>query len=311
MKNNIRNLVTGGAGFLGSNLIDSLMISGEEVLCLDNFSTGQKINLKKWFNNPRFELIRHDITNPINLEVDRIWHLACPACPKSYQKNPIKTSKISFLGTYNMLGLARRVNARLLLASTSEIYGNPEIHPQAEEYNGSPNCIGVRSCYVEGKRISESLCFDYKRMHNCEIRIARIFNTYGPRMRPDDGRVISNFISQSLKNKPLSIYGDGTQTRSFCYVNDLIKGLILLMNSTYDGPVNIGNPLEIKIIDLAKLIIKKINPDLKTITSNLPEDDPIRRRPKIDLAKEKLNWVPQISIDEGLDKTISYFRNIL
>jgi len=311
MQSKIRNLVTGGAGFLGSHLVDNLMILGEEVICLDNYFTGKKTNLEKWFNNPRLEIIRHDITNPINLEVDKIWHLACPASPLSYQQNPIKTAKTSFLGTYNMLGLARRVNARFLMASTSEIYGNPEIHPQTEEYNGSVNCIGIRSCYDEGKRIAESLCFDYKRMHNCDIRIARIFNTYGPRMLPEDGRVVSNFIVQSLKNNDLTIYGDGSQTRSFCYVDDLITGLISLMNSKYSGPVNIGNPKEIKIIDLANLIIKKINPNLQVKRMDLPEDDPTRRRPNIELAKEKINWEPKISIEEGLDRTISYFKDIL
>ncbi len=311
MQSNIRNLVTGGAGFLGSHLVDNLMSLGEEVICLDNYFTGKKTNLEKWFNNPRLEIIRHDITNPINLEVDKIWHLACPASPVSYQQNPIKTAKTSFLGTYNMLGLARRVNARFLMASTSEIYGNPEIHPQTEDYNGSVNCIGIRSCYDEGKRIAESLCFDYKRMHNCDIRIARIFNTYGPRMLPDDGRVVSNFIVQSLKNKDLTIYGDGSQTRSFCYVDDLITGLLSLMKSIYSGPVNIGNPSEIKIIDLANLIIKKINPNLKVRKMNLPADDPTRRKPNIDLAKEKINWEPKISIDDGLDRTISYFKDIL
>ena len=311
MQSNIRNLVTGGAGFLGSHLVDNLMILGEEVICLDNYFTGKKTNLEKWFNNPRLEIIRHDITNPINLEVDKIWHLACPASPLSYQQNPIKTAKTSFLGTYNMLGLARRVNARFLMASTSEIYGNPEIHPQTEEYNGSVNCIGIRSCYDEGKRIAESLCFDYKRMHNCDIRIARIFNTYGPRMLPEDGRVVSNFIVQSLKNNDLTIYGDGSQTRSFCYVDDLITGLISLMNSNYSGPVNIGNPKEIKIIDLANLIIKKINPNLQVKRMDLPEDDPTRRRPNIELAKEKISWEPKISIEEGLDRTISYFKDIL
>jgi len=243
----LRNLVTGGAGFLGSHLIDRLMKTDQEVICLDNYFTGKKSNIRKWIGNKNFELIRHDVTYPIQLEIDRIWHLACPASPVHYQSNPIKTAKTSFLGTYNMLGLARRVGARILLASTSEVYGDPEIHPQHEEYKGSVNPIGIRSCYDEGKRIAESLCFDYQRMHNTEIRVARIFNTYGPRMVPDDGRVVSNFIVQALSNSPITIYGDGSQTRSFCYVDDLVDGLISLMNSKECGPINIGNPNEITI----------------------------------------------------------------
>ena len=257
----MRNLVTGGAGFLGSHLIDKLLNNNEDVICVDNFFTGSKSNISHHFNNRNFELIRHDVTQPIFLEVDRIWHLACPASPKYYQHNPIKTSKTSFMGTYNMLGLAKRVNARLLMASTSEIYGDPEIHPQPESYNGSVNTTGVRSyCQDEGKRIAETLCNDScKRVHNIEIRIPRIFNTYGPRMQPDDGRVISNFIMQSLKGSPLTIYGDGSQTRSFCYVDDLIKGLIRLMDSNYDKPINIGNPEEYSIKEIAYLINKTIN----------------------------------------------------
>ena len=305
----IRNLVTGGAGFLGSHLVDKLLKNGEEVICLDNYFTGRKDNVMSWVTNPKFELIRHDVTNPINLEIDKIWHLACPASPKSYQSNPIKTSKTSFIGTYNMLGLARRVKAKFLLASTSEVYGDPEINPQPESYKGSVNTIGIRSCYDEGKRIAESLCFDYKRMHDCDIKVARIFNTYGPRMLTDDGRVISNFIVQALRKKPLTIYGDGSQTRSFCYVDDMVDGLILLMNSSTSGPINLGNPEEYSILEIGKLISSKLNIDLDFIFKELPQDDPLQRKPLIDLAKKELNWEPKISIQEGLDITISYFQN--
>ena len=307
----IRNLVAGGAGFLGSHLVDRLMHAGEEVICLDNYFTGRKSNVIHWLSNPKFELIRHDVTEPIRLEVDRIWHLACPASPVNYQCNPIKTSKTSFIGTYNMLGLARRVKARFLLASTSEIYGDPEVHPQPESYRGCVNTIGIRSCYDEGKRIAESLCFDYYRMHDLDIRVARIFNTYGPRMVPDDGRVVSNFVVQALKNKPLTLYGDGNQTRSFCYVDDLIEGLIRLMNSNYIGPVNLGSPCEFTISQLADLVRSKINPELELSKKILPEDDPLQRQPVIDLAKNKLGWEPKTTIDNGLDKTIDFFRKEL
>jgi len=306
-----RNLVTGGAGFLGSHLVEKLLKSGEEVICLDNYFSGRKDNVSKWINNPRFELIRHDVTNPINLEIDKIWHFACPASPKSYQSNPIKTAKTSFLGTYNMLGLARRVNAKFLMASTSEVYGDPEVHPQSETYNGSVNPIGIRSCYDEGKRIAESLCMDYVRMHDCDIRIARIFNTYGPKMLPDDGRVISNFIVQALQNKPITIYGDGSQTRSFCFVEDMIDGFIRLMESNYKKPINLGNPEEFSILELAKLIEKKTKKKLRYDFKELPEDDPLQRNPIIDLAKNELGWFPKINIEDGLDRTISYFREIL
>ncbi len=307
----MRNLVTGGAGFLGSHLIDCLMHNSEEVICLDNYFTGNKGNVNKWLGNKNFELIRHDVVNPIQLEIDRIWHLACPASPIHYQINPIKTSKTSFLGTYNMLGLARRVGARILLASTSEVYGDPEIHPQPEEYKGSVNPIGIRSCYDEGKRIAESLCFDYQRMHNTEIRVARIFNTYGPRMVLDDGRVVSNFIVQALKNEPLTIYGDGSQTRSFCYVDDLVKGLISLMNSKESGPINIGNPNEFTIKELANIIIKKVQSNSKLSYVSLPQDDPLQRKPVIDKAQIKLNWNPKIDLEEGLENTINYFKTII
>ena len=301
------NLVTGGAGFLGSHLIDKLMGKDEEVICLDNYFTGRKSNLYNWMNNPKFELIRHDVTKPITLEVDKIWHLACPASPIHYQYNPIKTAKTSFLGTYNMLGLAKRIGAKILLASTSEVYGNPEIHPQPETYFGNVNTIGIRSCYDEGKRIAETLCFDYKRKHGVDVKIARIFNTYGPRMLPNDGRVVSNLIVQALFKRPLTIYGKGDQTRSFCYVDDLINGLIKLMNSKEDGPINLGNPEEFKIIDLAEIIRKKTNLDQEFIFKELPMDDPMQRKPVITKAKEKLNWNPSITLDEGLNKTISYF----
>ena len=306
-----RNLVTGGAGFLGSHLIDHLMKSNEEVICLDNYFTGRKKNISHWIGHPNFELIRHDVTQPIYLEVDRIWHLACPASPIHYQRNPIKTAKTSFLGTYNMLGLARRVNARILLASTSEVYGDPEIHPQPEEYRGCVNTVGIRSCYDEGKRIAETLCFDYKRMHDVDIRIIRIFNTYGPRMLPDDGRVVSNFIVQALRNKPLTIFGDGSQTRSFCFVNDLISGMVLAMNGTHSGPINIGNPREYTILELAKIIRNKINPKLDIDFLPLPKDDPLQRKPVIDLAMNELNWEPKIELIEGLRDTIKYFKEIL
>ena len=307
----MRNLITGGAGFLGSHLVDRLMQDGEEVICLDNYFTGRKVNISGWIGHPNFELIRHDVTEPIKLEVDRIWHLACPASPIHYQFNPIKTAKTSFLGTYNMLGLARRVGARFLLASTSEVYGDPEVHPQPESYRGCVNTTGLRSCYDEGKRIAETLCFDYRRMHETEIRVTRIFNTYGPRMLPDDGRVISNFIVQALKGEPITVYGDGSQTRSFCYVDDLIEGLIRLMNSEHTGPINIGNPEEFTIHELAQLVRNQINPELKIINQSLPQDDPLQRQPLIDLAREHLNWEPQTPLSKGLDKTISYFRDHL
>lgn len=304
----MRNLVTGGAGFLGSHLIDRLIKDSEEVICLDNYFTGRKSNINYWLGNRNFELIRHDVINPIELEIDRIWHLACPASPLHYQINPIKTSKTSFLGTYNMLGLARRVGARILLASTSEVYGDPEIHPQPEEYKGSVNPIGLRSCYDEGKRIAESLCFDYKRMHGIEIRVARIFNTYGPRMLINDGRVVSNFIVQALTNKPITIFGDGSQTRSFCYVDDLIDGLISLMNSDNCGPINIGNPDEFKIKELAEIILKKTNSDSELLYLPLPEDDPLQRKPIIEKAKNLLGWNPTINLERGLENTIHYFK---
>ena len=307
----LRNLITGGAGFLGSHLVDRLMQAGEEVICLDNYFTGRKDNIAAWIGHPRFELIRHDVTESIRLEVDRIWHLACPASPVHYQHNPIKTAKTSFLGTYNMLGLARRVGARLLLASTSEVYGDPELHPQPESYRGCVNTIGPRSCYDEGKRIAETLCFDYNRMHGVAIRVVRIFNTYGPRMLPDDGRVVSNFIVQALRGEPLTLYGEGSQTRSFCYVDDLVDGLIRMMNSDHMGPVNLGNPDEFSIRQLAETVRDKINPDLQLIHRPLPADDPLQRQPVIALARQELGWQPSIDLEQGLDATIAYFRQAL
>ena len=305
------HLVTGGAGFLGSHLIDRLMEAGDEVICIDNYFTGRKSNIVRWIGHPRFELIRHDVTEPIKLEVNRIWHLACPASPIHYQFNPVKTAKTSFLGTYNMLGLARRVGARLLLASTSEVYGDPEVHPQPESYWGSVNPIGVRSCYDEGKRIAETLCFDYQRMNGVEVRVARIFNTYGPRMLLDDGRVVSNFIVQALRGEPLTLYGDGSQTRSFCYVSDLVEGLIRLMNGESTGPINLGNPEEFTIRELAELVRQQIKPDLPLVEQPLPQDDPRQRQPAIDLARQQLDWQPTVSLEQGLAPTIDSFRNLL
>ena len=307
MKNKV-NLITGGTGFLGSHLAEHLLESGEEVICLDNNFTGRKENIKNFFCNPKFEFIRHDITQPIHLEVNRIWHLACPASPIHYQSNPIKTAKTSFLGTLNMLGLAKRVGARILMASTSEVYGDPKEHPQKESYNGSVNPIGIRSCYDEGKRVAETLCFDYKRMHNVDIRVMRIFNTYGPRMNLKDGRVVSNFIVQALQKNNLTIYGDGSQTRSFCYVVDLIEGMIKLMNGSHNGPINIGNPNEFTIKELAEIVIEKINPSLEISYLPLPQDDPLQRKPDITLAKKALSWEPKININEGLNRTIPWFK---
>ena len=303
------NLVTGGAGFLGSHVIEKLIHSGERVICIDNFITGQRRNLEAWINHPKFELITHDVTEGISLDINRIWHLACPASPIHYQYNPIKTAKTSFIGTYNMLELAKKSNASLLLASTSEIYGDPEVHPQPENYRGSVNTIGMRSCYDEGKRIAETLCFDYFRTHKTNIKIARIFNTYGPRMLLNDGRVITNFIVQAIKKEHLTIYGDGSQTRSFCYVDDLIDGIFAFMNSNTTGPINIGNDEEISIKALAKLIIKKTNPKLSLVYKKLPAEDPKRRKPLINLAKSELNWRPKIKLEKGLEKTIIWFRN--
>ena len=306
-----RNLVTGGSGFLGSHLSKNLLERGEEVICIDNFFTGTKKNIEPLMNHPNFELIRHDVTESIKIEVDKIWHLACPASPIHYQFNPIKTTKTIFLGTYNMLGLAKRVGAKFLLASTSEVYGDPEEHPQKESYKGSVNTTGIRSCYDEGKRIAETLCSDYKRVNGVDTKIMRIFNTYGPNMRFDDGRVVSNFIIQALKNEKITLYGDGEQTRSFCYVDDLIEGMILLMESNYQKPINIGNPKEFSIKELAYLVRDLINPNLEFEYKDLPQDDPKQRKPSIVLAKEVLNWEPKIELKEGLIKTIRWFKSNL
>ena len=307
----VRNLVTGGSGFLGSHIVEKLLSQNEEVICLDNYSTGRRSNIIHLSQNPNLEIIRHDIVEPILLEVDRVWHFACPASPVHYQSNPIKTAKISFLGTYNMLGLCKRVGARFLMASTSEVYGDPEINPQTEAYKGSVNTFGIRACYEEGKRIAETLCFDFNRMHGVDIRIARIFNTYGPRMLSNDGRVVSNFIVQALRKKPLTIYGDGTQTRTFCYVDDLIDGLLLLMKSDYSKPINLGNPNEFTILQLAELIQKQFNCNFEFQFKSLPQDDPLQRKPSIQLAKNRLNWSPKVNIKEGLKSTISYFKSNL
>ncbi|MGQ9873351.1 UDP-glucuronic acid decarboxylase family protein [Leptodesmis sp.] len=307
----MRILVTGGAGFIGSHLIDRLMTEGHEVICLDNFYTGRKQNVMKWIGHPYFELIRHDITEPIRLEVDQIYHLACPASPVHYQYNPVKTIKTNVIGTLHMLGLAKRVKARFLLASTSEVYGDPEIHPQAEEYWGNVNSIGIRSCYDEGKRVAETLAFDYHRQNDVDIRVARIFNTYGPRMLENDGRVISNFIVQALKGIPLTVYGTGSQTRSFCYVSDLVDGLIRLMNGAHSGPVNLGNPDEYTILQLAQTVQEMVNPDVDLRFEPLPQDDPRRRRPDITRAKKLLDWQPIVPLAEGLRLTIEDFRTRL
>ena len=307
----IKNIVTGGAGFLGSHLIDKLMYKGESVICLDNFLTGDKKNIRKWFKNKNFKLINHDLTKPIFVEGDRIWHLGCPASPSHYQINPIYTAKTIFLGTLNMLDLANKLKSKIFLASTSEIYGNPKVHPQTEDYFGFVNPIGMRSCYTEGKRIAETLFFDYQRLYNLDIRVARIFNTYGPRMTINDGRVMSNFIVQALNNKPLTIYGDGLQTRSFCYVEDLINGMIKVMDGNIFGPVNLGNHEEISILDLAKKIKIEINGEMDLIFKDLPIDDPTRRQPSIALAKNIYQWEPRISLEKGLKPTILYFKNLL
>ncbi len=305
----MRNLITGGAGFIGSNLIYKLINEGEKIICLDNFSTGNYKNISSFLGNPNFELIEHDLTKYKNLDIDRIWHLGSPASPAYYQKNPIKTSKTIFLGTLNMLELAKKNNARILFLSSSEIYGNQEKENLIEAFTGSINPIGARSCYGEGKRIAESLCFDYLRQYSTDICIARVFNTYGPKMAKYDGRVISNFINQSLCNLPISIYGDGTQTRSFCFIDDTLTGLIKLMNSNYSGPINIGNPFEeISMIELANKIISIINPNNKLEFLPLPADDPPKRKPNISKAKKLLNWMPKIDINVGLENTINFFQ---
>ncbi len=313
LHNQKRILITGGAGFLGSHLCDRLVAQGHDVLCLDNFFTGSKKNIVHLLEKPNFELIRHDLVQPIFLEADEIYNLACPASPIHYQYNPVKTTKTSVMGAINMLGLAKRVRAKILQASTSEIYGNPVVHPQKEDYWGNVNTIGPRSCYDEGKRCAETLFFDYHRQNNVNIRVVRIFNTYGPRMHPRDGRVISNFIVQALANQDITVFGDGTQTRSFCYVDDTIEGLVRMMNGpdNFIGPINLGNPDELSILEIAKLIIGLTASKSKIIFEPLPQDDPLQRQPDITLAREKLDWEPKLDIETGLKRTIEYFRKIL
>ncbi len=308
-----RILVTGGAGFLGSYLCESLLNKKHSVICVDNFFTAQRSNIRHLLNDSNFELIRHDITFPLYLEIDEIYNLACPASPIHYQHDPVQTVKTAVHGAINMLGLAKRVGAKIFQASTSEVYGNPKVHPQDETYWGNVNPIGSRSCYDEGKRCAETLFFDYHRQHKLNIKVARIFNTYGPRMHPEDGRVVSNFIVQALKGKELTIYGDGSQTRSFCFVDDLINGFQVFMNSddNFHGPVNLGNPIEFTIIELAKKVLEITGSNSKIINLPLPEDDPIQRRPDINLAKQKLGWEPRVTLDEGLKQTITYFKELL
>ena len=305
-------LVTGGAGFIGSHLCEKLLEQGNHIICLDNFFTGSRKNVEHLFDNREFELIRHDIIEPIILEVDQIYNLACPASPVHYQYNAIKTIKTNVLGVTNMLDLADETKARILQASTSEIYGDPIVHPQREDYWGNVNPIGVRSCYDEGKRVAETLMMDYHRQHNVDIRIIRIFNTYGPRMAQNDGRVVSNFIVQALKNEDITIYGDGSQTRSFCYVDDLVRGMITLMNTeNFMGPVNVGNDGEYTILELAKMIIELTNSSSKIVFKPLPSDDPCQRKPDLSLAKEKLNYTPTVHVKDGLRKTIEYFEKVI
>jgi UDP-glucuronate decarboxylase len=308
----MRILVTGGAGFLGSHLCERLLNEGNEVICMDNFFTGRKRNVLHLMDNPYFELVRHDVIEPFKFEVDQIYNLACPASPPHYQHNPIKTTKTSVMGAINCLGLAKRVGARVFQASTSEVYGDPEVHPQPESYRGCVNPIGIRACYDEGKRCAETLFFDYHRQNQVDIRVVRIFNTYGPRMLPDDGRVVSNFIVQALQGKDLTIYGDGTQTRSFCYVDDLIEGFVRLMNHpSQTGPVNIGNPGEFTMLELAEMVLKKVGGPSKVTHLPLPGDDPKQRRPDISLAEADLGWKPKVALEDGLDPTIEYFRKLL
>jgi UDP-glucuronate decarboxylase len=308
-----RVLVTGGVGFLGSHLCERLLNEGCDVLCVDNFYTGSKRNIESLIGNPYFELLRHDITFPLYVEVDEIYNLACPASPVHYQNDPVQTTKVNVHGSINMLGLAKRIKAKILQASTSEVYGDPTVHPQPETYHGNVNCIGPRSCYDEGKRCAETLFFDYFRQHRLRIKVARIFNTYGPRMHLNDGRVVSNFIVQALRGKPLTIYGDGTQTRSFCYVDDLIEGLVRLMNTNDDvtGPINLGKPGEFTILELAEKIIELSNSKSEVIFKKLPADDPKQRRPDITQARNILEWEPQVGLEEGLKITIAYFDEIL
>jgi UDP-glucuronate decarboxylase len=306
-------MVTGGAGFLGSHLCDRLVARGEDVLCVDNFFTGTKRNVEHLFKEPRFELMRHDVTFPLYVEVERIFNLACPASPIHYQFDPVQTTKTSVHGAINMLGLAKRVKARILQASTSEVYGDPEVHPQPEGYWGRVNCVGPRSCYDEGKRCAETLFFDYQRQHNLDIKVIRIFNTYGPRMHPNDGRVVSNFIVQAIRGEDVTLYGDGSQTRSFCYVDDLIEGMIRMMDSErgFYGPVNIGNPGEFTMLQLAEHVLRLTASKSRLVHKPLPPDDPRQRKPEIALAGEKLGWSPRVDLEDGLKETIEYFKQLL
>ncbi len=308
-----RILVSGGGGFLGSHLCDKLLSEGNEVLCVDNFFTGNRRNIHHLLDNKNFELLRHDVTHPLYVEVDEIYNLACPASPIHYQFDPVQTTKTSVIGAMNMLGLAKRLKIKILQASTSEVYGDPEIHPQPESYRGNVNPLGPRACYDEGKRCAETLFFDYHRQHGVAIKVMRIFNTYGPRMHPNDGRVVSNFIVQALKGQDITIYGDGKQTRSFCYVDDNIDGMFKLMNSRdgFTGPVNIGNPGEFTMLELAQLVIELTNSKSKLVFLPLPQDDPMQRKPIIDMAKKELNWEPKVPLRAGLVKTIAYFDSIL
>jgi UDP-glucuronate decarboxylase len=306
-------LVTGGAGFIGSHLCERLIKAGHEVLCVDNYFTGTKKNIVHLLNEPLFDVMRHDVSFPLYVEVERIFNLACPASPVHYQYDPVQTTKTSVHGAINMLGLAKRVKARILQASTSEVYGDPEVHPQPEGYWGRVNPIGIRSCYDEGKRCAETLFFDYHRQHNVDIKVVRIFNTYGPRMHPNDGRVVSNFIVQALRGEDITIYGDGKQTRSFCYIDDLVEGMLRMMDieNGFIGPVNLGNPSEFTILELAEKVLSQIETKSKLVFKPLPQDDPKQRKPDITLAKNKLSWEPTINIDDGLKETISYFRKII
>jgi UDP-glucuronate decarboxylase len=309
----LRVLVTGGAGFLGSHLCERLLGKGNDVLCVDNFFTGSKANIKRLLSHPHFELLRHDITFPLYVEVDEIYNLACPASPIHYQFDPVQTTKTSVHGAINALGLAKRVKAKILQASTSEVYGDPQVHPQTEDYWGHVNPVGLRSCYDEGKRCAETLFFDYRRQHGLQIKVARIFNTYGPRMHPNDGRVVSSFIVQALQGGPITVFGDGSQTRSFCYVDDLIEALIRIMDTPeeFTGPVNIGNPVEYSILNLAETIIELTGSRSEIVFKKLPQDDPLQRRPDISLAKKHLDWQPEVALKDGLRKTIEYFKRNL
>ncbi len=307
-----RILITGGAGFVGSHLSNRLLNEGHDVLCVDNYYTGNKENIAQLMENKNFEILRHDVTFPLYVEVDEIYNLACPASPIHYQNDPVQTTKTSVHGAINMLGLAKRLNAKILQASTSEVYGDPEVHPQTEGYWGHVNPVGLRSCYDEGKRCAETLFFDYKRQHDLDIKVARLFNTYGPNMHPNDGRVVSNFIVQALQGDPITIYGDGSQTRSFCYIDDMIDAFVLLMNMPKDfsGPVNLGNPNEFTILELAEIIISMVNSKSKIVFRPLPSDDPMQRKPDISLAKEKMSWNPETSLKDGLKYTIDYFETL-